>query len=200
MSIKRYVLGLDVSTSCTGFCILDRDIVPDGTGNQIIELDRIEFKKCKTLWEKADLITARLKLLADKHGNGLVSNFQVAVEEPLLGFRPGLSSATTIASLLRFNGIVSYAARNIFKTEPIYLSAAHARKLCGVKFQKLAAVKISQKEQVFNHMKQHDLSHVVWPLKKSGKIVEWAMDATDSYCIARAAVIEIPISEQQPKN
>ena len=181
---RRHVLGLDVSTSITGVCLIDVDETPDGTGNHVIVLDHIEFKKCKTLWEKADVVSAYLSAL---HINSNHSDMIVAVEEPLLGFRPGASSATTIASLLRFNGIVSYIARGAFNVEPQYVSAPHARKLCGMKLHKPSIVGKSHKEQVFEHMSQNDLSYMKWPLKKNGKLVDWSRDATDAYVIAMAA-------------
>lgn len=185
---KRYAIGLDVSTSCTGICILDRDIEPDSVGSHIVLLEHEPFKKCKTVWEKADVITMRFHKIATTHYCGF-KNFDIFVEEALLGFRPGLSSATTIASLLRFNGIVSYIARSVFEVEPQFVSASHARKVCGIKLQK-TAIGGPQKEQVFKYMSQNDLKHVVWPLKKDGvKIIDGARDATDAYVIARAGTL-----------
>ena len=184
---RRFVLGLDVSTSITGVCLVDRDVEPDGTGNHVITLDRIEFKKCKTLWEKADVVGTYLSGMSITQQQHMT----VAVEEPLLGFRPGASSASTIAALLRFNGIVSYIARNTFGVEPVYVSASHARKLCGIKMQRIAVAGKSGKDQVFDHMSAQDLSFMKWPVKKSGKIVDWAKDATDAYVIARSTCLEV---------
>ena len=51
------ILGLDVSTSCTGICVLDdsarEPIVPEPNAwnYQVKWLDRIEFKGCKTFWD-----------------------------------------------------------------------------------------------------------------------------------------------------
>ena len=60
------ILGLDVSTSVTGVCILDPGIIPDSKGAHIIYLDRVDFKKCKTLWEKADKIAIEFFDLAKR--------------------------------------------------------------------------------------------------------------------------------------
>lgn len=179
------ILGLDVSTSVTGVCVIDPQIVPNDRGSHIRHLDRIEFKKCKTLWEKADLVAVELSTLLDKHPG----DYKVALEEPLMGFRTGMSSAATITMLMRFNGIVSYISREIFKVDPQYIAAASARKLCGIKMQKTAVAGMSGKEQVFKYMSEHDLKHVQWPLKKNGDSVDWSRDATDAYVIARAASI-----------
>lgn len=181
------ILGLDVSTSVTGVCIVDSEIEPVD-GNHIKFLDRIDFKGCDTLWEKADLVQSYLLGLRDADFSiGKID--RIAVEEPLMGFRTGMSSAQTITMLMRFNGIVSYIARKIFAQEPEYISSGHARKVCGIKLQK-TAIGGPQKEQVFSHMQRNDLKHVQWQTKKNGNIVDWSRDATDAYCIARAACIE----------
>lgn len=179
------ILGLDVSTSVTGVCIIDPTVMPDDRGSHIRHLDRIEFKKCKTLWEKADMVAVELSNLLGQHPG----DYKVALEEPLMGFRTGMSSAATITMLMRFNGIVSYISREIFKVDPQYIAAASARKLCGIKMQKTAVAGMSGKEQVFKYMSEHDLKHVQWPLKKNGDSVDWSRDATDAYVIARAASI-----------
>lgn len=184
--VNRYVLGLDVSTSVTGLCVINRDVELDGSGTHIVALERIEFKKCKTLWEKADRVQAELTAIKNVAGN---VEWIVCVEEALLGFRPGLSSATTISALLRFNGIVSYIARNVFATEPQFIGSTHARKVCGMKMQRTAKAGMNQKEQVFLHMSQNDLKHVAWPKTKTGKVVPWSRDATDAYVVARAGCL-----------
>lgn len=183
------ILGLDVSTSCIGTCIVDPAIDPVD-GAHIVTLDRIEFKGCNTIWEKADRVKDTLLTLRSwKYaGDCAIDVKRVVLEEPLMGFRTGMSSAQTITTLMRFNGIVSYIARGIFGVEPEYIGSAHARKLCGIKLKK-TAIGGPQKEQVFAHMMANDLKHVTWPLKKSGKVVDWSRDACDAYVIARAASV-----------
>lgn len=179
----NYILGLDVSTSVTGVCIL---LQKQDHNYDIVYLSKIDFKKCKNIWEKADLVYSELKTLWNK----FPGTYGIFLEEPLLGFRPGLSSAMTITTLMRFNGIVSYIARNIFGSDPNYISSSHARKLCGIKIQKTSLVGINGKEQVFKYMSENDLSDVKWPLKKNGNPVDWSRDATDAYVIAKAATIK----------
>lgn len=191
------ILGLDVSTSCTGYCVLNSDWP---AGDHYL-LDRIEFKKCKTFWDKCDLVEHALKAIEGTlNAQYHVVIDRVVLEEPLMGFRPGMSSAQTISMLLRFNGIVSNLARKIYNVTPEYISANHARKAVGIKLQRTSVAGMSQKEQVFKHMQEHDLKEVKWPLKKSGLIVDWSRDATDAYVIARAAAIDGPIIQvKKPK-
>jgi len=184
--VNKLILGLDVSTSVTGVCLLDADAKSFIDGGHILHLDRVEFKKCKTFWDKADLIALEFDSILKK----FPGSYRVALEEPLMGFRAGMSSAATITTLMRFNGIVSYIARDVFKVNPEYIASSHARKLCGIKMQRTSIAGINGKEQVFKYMQENDLSHVKWPTKKSGEPVDWSRDATDSYVIARAASIE----------
>jgi hypothetical protein len=184
--MKNLILGLDVSTSVTGVCVVDSDVQIDGSGSHILYIDRIEFKQCNTLWDKADRVARDLEGLLSK----FPGKYRIALEEPLLGFQKGMSSAGTITTLMRFNGIVSYIARRIFVAEPEYISSSHARKLCGIKMQRTSVAGKSGKEQVFEHMSKNDLKHITWPKKKNGSPVEWSRDATDAYVIARAASLE----------
>jgi hypothetical protein len=183
--MSRIVLGLDVSTSCTGLCIVDSEVQPDDKGSHILLLDKVEFKKCKTFFEKADVVQG---VLSDVLHRQKFKPDIFALEEPLLGFSKGMSSASTITTLMRFNGIVSYIGRQVFSVDPTYLSAAHARKLCGIKLVK-RDLGGPQKEQVFKHMSENDLKHVDWPKKKSGQPIDASRDMTDAYVIARAACV-----------
>lgn len=179
------ILGLDVSTATTGVCLLDAEKEPDSAGSHILHIDHIDYKRQKTLWEKADHTS---RCLEDLKKN-FPGDYQFALEEPLLGFRTGMSSAGTITTLMRFNGIVSYIGRAIFGVDPRYISSSTARKSCGIKVQRTSVAGMSGKEQVFKHMSEHDLKHVVWPTKKNGQPVDWSRDATDAYVIARSAMV-----------
>lgn len=186
--MKLVTIGLDVSTSCTGVSVVRNNVDPDNKGSNILLVDRIEFKGCDTLWQKADRIKQDFSrivqtIMSDDSTNVVTG---VAVEAALMGFRPGMSSAATISTLQKFNGIVSYIARDMFHVDPSYIAAAHARKVCGVKLQRTSTCGKNGKQQVFEHMQANDLSFVKWPTKKSGAPKDWAYDATDAYVIARA--------------
>ena len=88
-------LGLDISTSCTGVCLMDNN-------GDIIDIDYIDLKKLSTLWEKADAVASAVSDLVA--GKGHVD--AVFVEENLQVFRRGLSSARTLMTLAKFNGII----------------------------------------------------------------------------------------------
>jgi len=176
--MRNLIIGLDVSTSVTGVCILE--------GEKILYIDRIQFRPSQTFWQKADDVHSSLMTLKDSHPD---TSWRLVLEEPLLGFQKGMSSATTITTLMRFNGIVSYIGRGVFGVDPEYLGSAHARKLCGIKMQRTSVAGMNGKEQVFKYMSENDLKEIDWPKKKNGSPVDWSRDATDAYVIARAAFL-----------
>jgi hypothetical protein len=181
------ILGLDVSTSITGICLLEKI---DDSDPKILLLDHIDFKSCDGFWEKADLAKGffESKKLSDSVGEKLDAIF---IEESLQSFRTGLSSAATITTLAKFNSLVSYFARQRFSMDPNYIAATSARKLCGIKIQKTAACGKNAKEQTFEWALNGPLSMVEWPLKKNGQPKDWSRDATDAYVVARAGITQL---------
>ena len=130
IKMNKLIIGLDVSTSVTGVCIINPESSQIVGGSHILKIDRIEFKGADSLWKKADMVSGALEEIKGMYPG---SEWNFALEEPLLGFQKGMSSAATITTLMRFNGIVSYIGRRVFSVDPVYISAAHARKLCGIK-------------------------------------------------------------------
>ncbi len=183
------VLGLDVSTSVVGVCVVDSQGC-FSSGKHVMLINSIELKSGSTIWHKADVVASALRDIVSLAASNVKIVEHVAIEEPLMGFRPGMSSALTISTLMRFNGIVSYISRGVFEVDPVYIGSAHARKLCGVKVQR-TAVAGPQKAQVFNHMSAADLKHVTWPRKKNGDIAPRACDSCDAYVIAWAHVVNM---------
>jgi hypothetical protein len=154
-------------------------------------LDHIRLDNVKGgLWQKLDYFTRdiqRMKL-ADRF-DGIVD---VAVEEALVSFRPGKSSADTITMLIRINVLASNVLRTMFGIDPRFIPSSTARKLAGVKVRRTSKVGKSAKDQVFAHMCANDLSHVIWPLKRNGDPKELAKDITDAWVVAKACAIVNP--------
>lgn len=182
------LLGLDVSTTYVGACLIDLDKpIDEVNASHLVWWDHIEFKKAngKSTWTKADHVRSTFALWARKPEFKELSN--VYIEAALMRFTPGMSSMQAIASLLRFNGIVSYLVHDVFSIEPTHITVGEARKLCGLKMQqKKNAGGMGHKEQTAQHFIAHDLQTITWPTKKNGKPVDWRFDVIDAYCIARA--------------
>jgi Holliday junction resolvasome RuvABC endonuclease subunit len=178
-----HILGLDISTSCTGWCITD-------LSGGFVDMGYISLSPKLTTFQKAN--TVQLALI-DIHTTHNIT--KIAVEENLQAFRPGFSSAKTLLSLARFNGIVSYIAQQQFLIEPDFINVNVARKVVGLKVISKRKGGLPTKEQVINWVDtQVDFT---WPMKtlKSGPrkgqlILEpGCFDAADAYVIATAGSI-----------
>lgn len=179
------ILGLDISTSITGVCVLEyqKDIVVDP---KIILIDKIEFKTCKTFWEKVDYSK---EYFCSKEFIDATKNLDhIFIEESLQSFKSGMSSALTLTTLTKFNSLLSYLVREQFKKDPEYVSATSARKQCGIKIQKTSLIGKNAKEQSFEWAAAGPLKDYPWPLKKNGVPKDWAKDATDAYIVARSGI------------
>jgi|3_EtaG_2_1085321.scaffolds.fasta_scaffold47071_2 Holliday junction resolvasome RuvABC endonuclease subunit len=182
------ILGLDISTSCTGFCVVNEE-------NKVIFLDYENFKGCKDFWEKTDRIEEKIiRILAEIKPLGKIE--KVFVEESLQKFRPGLSSAKTLTTLSKFNGIVCHLVRRQTGCSPNYLNVNTARKLVGLKIERGK----DTKEQVFEWVKSDVYMHAqVWQKKKmkSGprkglEILDpVCYDMADAYVISKAGLVNL---------
>ncbi len=114
------IIGLDISTSITGYCILDnsREIIRCGAW------DMRNKKHFPTMFEKAQYIKDSLFDMKIQYPIQ-----RVVVEKPFMFFGSGGSSAKTMATLQRFNGIVSWIVYESFEKTPDYFTAQQARKI-----------------------------------------------------------------------
>jgi hypothetical protein len=181
------VLGLDVSSTCIGVCVVKRI---DSNNVERLFMDHIDVGKCDTFWEKVDFTKNYFsKKIVDPLFAAVTC---IGVEEALLGFRPGASSAATITTLVRFNALTSHVVRELFRLDPFYVPAPHARKVCGIKTMAVSKCNIAVKEQVFNNLIVSDLLDLEpnFPLVKtkdgSKKYKAFCYDMADAYVIAKA--------------
>lgn len=177
------ILGLDISTSTIGICLAQ------ATG-KIAFLDFLDLSKNKTLFDKADKFKVELKRISDDY-----AITDIVIEENLQAFRPGLSSAKTIVTLARFNGVCTYIASEVFGINPKFMNVNAARKLVGVKINRKSEK--NTKEQILEFVQNKDKS-LQWPTKclKSGPrkgnviLVKECYDMADAYIIAQSVIAQ----------
>ena len=129
------ILGVDVSTSITGFAI-----VADG---QLVYYDSIDLRKQKNVFDKTIAIKEKILDLYEMYqlnnddnptwGDSKFPIQHIYVEQPFTFFNSGGSSGKTMAALQRFNGIVSWLLFETFEIRPEYIGATSARKQMGIK-------------------------------------------------------------------
>tara|TARA_R100000995_G_C3459694_1_gene112442 strand:+ start:281 stop:814 length:534 start_codon:yes stop_codon:yes gene_type:complete len=163
------ILGLDISTSITGYTVLDAD------GNIVI-CDHVDLRKEKNFFNKVQLVNTCLEELSDDHPIE-----QVYIEQSLQSFRSGFSSAQTLSLLSKINGIVSWLCYNLFYGEPKYLAATSARKLCGIKVPKGQKAKAVSLQFVIDNVPAFEVEYT-----RHGNPRPGYTDRSDSYVIAKA--------------
>jgi|TARA_Y100000310_G_scaffold233177_1_gene236028 Holliday junction resolvasome RuvABC endonuclease subunit len=173
------ILGLDVSTTCVGLCVLD------SKGNMLL-LDHIILSKIKTgLRDKAFAVKEKLENINDqfdiKH---------IFIEECLLRYRMGASSIHTLMTLAKFNGIISYVASEIFDIIPSHILAPHARKVCGLKVTKEEKKEKGIKQIVLNHVKDELGDDLDMFYTRTNKPKPYMFDRADSWIIAKCGYLE----------
>ena len=166
------ILGLDISTSITGYTILDND------GN-IIVCDHIDLRKEKNFFQKCSAVEGRLAAIRNEY---FIE--RIYVEQSLQSFRSGFSSAQTLSLLSKINGIVSWICYNLFGIEPEYIAATSARKLCGIKVPKGQKAKDVALQFVVDNVPSFVIEYTRHGNPKAGYA-----DRSDSYVIAKAGLI-----------
>ena len=184
----NFTLGLDVSTSCTGWAVFDAD-------DHFVDMDSIVLSKSPTLYTKATMVRHVLNELFIKYPIG-----KVYIEENLQSFRRGFSSAKTLSTLARFNGVVSLVSYETFSVEPMHINVNAARKSLGIKLIRKKQGGAPTKQQIFEwvdaDLRAGEVIHP-WPIKvlKSGPrkgtelLDPMSYDMADAYVIARAGLI-----------
>ena len=161
------ILGLDVSTSITGATLLNEK-------GEVIYNDAWDTRKYKNLFHKAEEIDAKMGLLP-------VSPDRIYIEQSLQSFRSGFSSARTLSTLSKINGIVSWICYRRYAIEPEYLAAASARKLCGIKIPRGTKAKKVVLQYVVDNVPD-----VLIEYTRHGNPKPQCYDMADSWIIARA--------------
>ena len=171
MKKQQKILGLDISTSITGATIIEN--------GEIIESmfwDTRNKKKFPSLYEKADLIQHQLWKIKTSHD---ITN--IYIEQSLQSFRSGFSSAKTLSTLSRFNGIVSWNCYKAFDIKPEMVAASSARKLAGVGIKRGD----NAKEKVLNFVLDN-YPKISIEYTKHGNPKAGMLDMCDSIIIALA--------------
>jgi Holliday junction resolvasome RuvABC endonuclease subunit len=178
------ILGMDISTSITGYCILDADA-------EIIRADAWDTRnknKFENVFKKASLIQEGLCSIKAQYPIE-----KIFIEKPFMFFGSGGSSAKTMATLQRFNGIISWLCYDIFDKTPQYFTAQQARKLNEIPVTRGK----DTKKQVVKWLLDKEPSFEI-QLTPKGNPKPKYFDIADAIVIAKAGQISLD-SMRQPK-
>jgi hypothetical protein len=163
------ILGLDISTSITGYTILD--------GQTVVKCDMLDLRKKKYV-DFLDKSEAARQLMQDLKKQYPIE--QIYIEETL-NVLSGKSSAHVIMTLNRFNGIVSWLAYEHLGIKPQYISSRQARKSVGISIPKGADAKTC----VINFLLANEPQFKV-EYTSHGNPVPGTSDRADSLVIAKS--------------
>ena len=119
------ILGLDLSTSCVGSAVVDES-THDLLAYQATKLTSKKFER--NLYKKSTKISDVLSCLNHEHPFD-----RIFIEGALKSFSGGKSSAQTLATAARFNGMISLLCFRMFGIEPELIEPKTARKLNGLR-------------------------------------------------------------------
>jgi len=180
------ILGLDISTSCTGFCIVNDTGLP-------VHFSNVELTKTKNFFEKAKKVKSHILSLMIQYNIS-----EIAVEDYLTSFARGRSSSGTLFKLAKFNGIIQWVCYNDLDIEAKPINVNNARKANNIIVLSKKKTTEITKEQVLRQVKEIVGESFTFPTKvlKSGprKGMEvtdkTAYDMADAFVIAKAKWIE----------
>lgn len=171
------MLGLDISTSTIGYCVVESDDL------SIVEMGHFSLKKVEGLFNKVDVGTDLIRRMMAR-----LDVKRACVEESVQAFTMGMSSAQTILLLAKYNALISYHVRNhLGDANLTWVKPGEARRTCGlVLTTKKKAGGASQKQQVYEQLTSPTglLSHIVFPLTKTGKPKSENFDEADAFVVA----------------
>ena len=176
------ILALDISTSITGFCVFNQW--------DCIHIGHVDLRKEKDFFKKIDLVKNKIEEL-NKH----YKFEKVVIEEAFQSFGRGLSSAKTLFTLAKFNGIIQYIVFSL-GIDASVINVNNARKLVGIKIDKKDKTKTT-KEKVLEQVQQLN-STLMWPKRilKSGPrkgleiYDDCCYDRADAWVIGKAHLLE----------
>lgn len=163
------ILGLDISTSIIGVCIYD------DRKEKIVKTDHIDLRKVGGLLHKAQVVEDYIdsNLLNQKID-------YIFIEEALMFFRRGGSTAKTMSVLQRFNGIVSWLCFKGLKIEPRYVTPISARSRCGIK--------VPRGKKAKDVVMEHFIDSKEFPIEytRYGNVQKYCYDIADAIVVAKA--------------
>ena len=179
MQKDSYILGLDVSTFCTGFSIWDLE------KDKLYKSGFIPLKNLNSWLDKVDEVCYILEEIK-KNTNKIT---YIAIEDILQKFIAGKSNIKTIITLAGFNYVIQRKCYEIYNITPVLYNVLRARNLAdcsvprGVKSKNFILRRVCELHpEVKNQL----------PLMKTKpEFAKEAFDIADAIVVSRAAAVTL---------
>jgi len=200
MEESRYIMGLDVSTKVIGISLFE-DLGDKGKLKLLHhvtpKVKPLPENKIEMLFKKVDIFEQEF---LNKYSD--IGIERVIIEEPLLQS----NNAETVATLLRFNGMISKSCYDVLGVVPVFISSYDARangfpELMSVRKFNKKGEPYTEKELIgkkpvlfggydFDVDKKQIIwekvcelePQIVWLYDKNNKLKKENYDMSDSYC------------------
>jgi Holliday junction resolvasome RuvABC endonuclease subunit len=168
------ILGIDCSTSFTGLAVLNYE-------NNLLFCESVDTRNKKrfcNVYEKVEEVQNNLLNI-----NSKFRITKVLIEEPVLMFAKGKSSAKTISTLSSFNGMISLVSKIIYGIVPEHIPASSARKNCGIKIPRGENTKLTVLKYVVE-----TTPGFCYDMTKYGNPAPGTFDMADAIVVARSCL------------
>ena len=118
------ILGIDVSTSKIGYCVVDPQ-------QNLKEVNFVKFKDGSLEERGMKFFNDELKRIKNTY-----NITHIRIEEPFSMFSGGKTTAGTMSKLQRFNGMISVLSYVMFGMLPTLVPSRSARSKCGIKIKR----------------------------------------------------------------
>ena len=175
---QEYLLGLDISTFCCGFCIWNL------SANKFETAGHIPLNKYKNWLDKVDQVCYIIEEIKENTN----SITHVVIEDINTKFMSGKSIIKTIIKLAGFNHVIQRKCYEIFGLEPSLLNVIRARNLAECKVPRGS----NSKEYILKRIVElHPEVKTMLPLMKTkAEFDKMAFDVADAVVVARAGAAE----------
>lgn len=212
-------MGLDVSTRCVGISLLS---VEEGKEPEMIVVTHLrpkiptKVKGTEALFMKSRIIGAEIKKYS------VLGVTDVVIEEPLVGS----NNANTVATLLRFNGMISQSVYDSLGVVPTFISSYEARKYACPQLMEIRKFtksgELVPRQKVLKAINKGDLvlfggysfdcakkfilwnimteryPDIQWQYKPNGELKDENFDASDSLICALGFIAREKYGEDEP--
>ena len=175
MQKDSYILGLDVSTFCTGFSIWDLE------KDELSKSGFISLKNLNSWHEKVDEVCSVLEDI--KKNTDKIT--YIAIEDILQKFIAGKSNIKTIITLAGFNYVIQRKCYEIYNITPVLYNVLRARNLAdcsvprGVKSKNFILRRVAELHP--------EIKSELPLMKTKNEFDKMAYDVADAIVVSRAA-------------
>ena len=179
MQKDSYILGLDVSTFCTGFSIWDLE------KDKLSKSGFISLKNLNSWHEKVDEVSSVLEDIK-KNTNKIT---YIAIEDILQKFIAGKSNIKTIITLAGFNYVIQRKCYEIYNITPVLYNVLRARNLAncsvprGVKSKNFILRRVCELPP--------EIKNELPLMKTKPEFAKEAFDIADAIVVSRAAAVTL---------